>query len=340
MIVRIEQNFSLKEYNTFHLPVRTRWFMEYENEEELLRILHDEYFQEQRSLHIGAGSNLLFLSDFNGVIFHSVIKGIVVVDETDETVLLRVGAAEIWDDVVSFVVSKGWGGIENLSYIPGETGAAAVQNIGAYGVEIKDVVESVEAYNQLTFERKVFTKEACGYDYRYSVFKNERNDPYILTYVNLRLRKNPVFHLDYGNLREVLQTSGEALSVRSVRDAVISIRRAKLPEPKELGNAGSFFMNPVIPSDQFEALKERYPDMPFYPLSGGEVKIPAGWLIEHCGLKGKRHGEVGIYEKQSLVIVNYGHATGDEIALFAESIRQAVDERFGILLSPEVRYVE
>ena len=186
MEMRIEQNYSLAEHNTFHLPVKTRWFMEYASEEELGRILRDEYFQECFSLHIGGGSNLLFINDFNGIILHSCIKGITCVKETDSEVFLRVGAAEVWDEVVAYAVSRGWGGIENLSLIPGETGAAAVQNIGAYGVEIKDVIESVEAYNQLTFEKRVFSREECAYGYRDSFFKDEQHDPYIVTYVTLR----------------------------------------------------------------------------------------------------------------------------------------------------------
>ena len=315
--------------------------MEYAGEAELLRILRDEYFRAQRSLHIGAGSNLLFLDNFDGVILHSAIKGISLTDETDDTVRLRVGAAEAWDDVVSFAVSHGWGGIENLSHIPGETGAAAVQNIGAYGTEIADVIETVETYRQSTCERHILPRADCRYSYRNSLFKESAGNPYIVTHVNLRLRKHPVPHIDYGALRETLDSAREASpSVQAIRNAVISIRRSKLPDPGETGNAGSFFMNPAIPQAQFNTLKARYPDIPSYPSNEGMVKVPAGWLIERCGLKGKRHGEVGTCQKQSLVIVNYGNATGHEIALFAESIRQAVDERFGILLMPEVRYVE
>ena len=202
--MRIEQNYSLEKHNTFHLPVKTRWFMEYETEEELQRILHDEYFQECLSLHIGGGSNLLFINDYNGIIIHSRIKGISISAETDEYVSLRVGAAEIWDDVVAYAVLKGWGGIENLSLIPGEAGAAAIQNIGAYGMEIKDVIESVEAYNQLTFEKRTFTNTDCEYGYRNSYFKNEHHDPHIITYITLRLSKNPSFSVNYGNLKEEL----------------------------------------------------------------------------------------------------------------------------------------
>ena len=255
--MRIEQNYSLEKHNTFHLPVKTRWFMEYETEEELQRILHDEYFQECLSLHIGGGSNLLFINDYNGIIIHSRIKGISISAETDEYVSLRVGAAEIWDDVVAYAVSKGWGGIENLSLIPGEAGAAAIQNIGAYGMEIKDVVESVEAYDQLTFEKRTFT--------------------------------------NYGTLKEEL-TKYPEVTLETIREAVITIRRQKLPDPEVLGNAGSFFMNPIITAEHFEKLKKQFPEIPSYPASEGKIKVPAGWLIEQCGFRGKNHGPVGVYE--------------------------------------------
>ena len=336
--MRIEENYSLEKHNTFHLPVKTRWFMEYATEEELGRILRDEYFQECFSLHIGGGSNLLFINDFNGIILHSQIKGMQIVEDTDDTVLLRIGAAEIWDDVVAYAVSNGWGGIENLSLIPGEAGAAAIQNIGAYGVEIKDVIEKVETYNQLSFEKRVFTNEECLYGYRDSYFKNEHNDPHIVTYIQIRLKKKPEFSINYGNLKSELAQYSE-LTLQAVRDAVISIRRQKLPDPEELGNAGSFFMNPVIPIAQFEELKKKYPEIPSYPAGEELIKVPAGWLIEHCGFKGKSHGQVGVYEKQALVLVNLGEAKGHEIALVAESIRTAVKEQFGIEIVPEVKYV-
>lgn len=335
--MRIEENYSLEKHNTFHLPVKSRWFMEYGNEEELERVLKDEYFQECLSLHIGGGSNLLFLNDYNGIILHSAIKGITVTRETDEHVFVRVGAAEQWDDVVACAVSKGWGGIENLSLIPGEAGAAAIQNIGAYGVEIKDVLYNVETYHQFTFEKRIFTNEACIYGYRSSFFKNEQNDPHIVTYITLCLDKQPKFSVNYKGLSEEL--TGSELTLAAVRDAVIAIRRRKLPDPEELGNAGSFFMNPVIPAEQFNKLKAQYPEMSSYPAGEGMVKVPAGWLIEQCGFKGKSHGPVGVYEKQALVLVNLGDARGDEIAMVAESIRVAVKDRFGIEIMPEVKYV-
>lgn len=336
--MRIEENYSLEKHNTFHLPIKTRWFMEYANEEELGRILQDEYFQECQSLHIGEGSNLLFINDFDGIILHSAIKGISLTEETDNSVLLRIGAAEKWDDVVAYAVSNGWGGIENLSLIPGEVGAAAIQNIGAYGAEIRDVIETVEAYNQLTFEKCTFSNKECMYAYRSSVFKNEHKDPYIIVYATLRLKKNPQLSINYGNLKEEL-TKYPEVNLETVRNAVIAIRSQKLPDPEKLGNAGSFFMNPVIPSVHFEKLKVQYPTIPSYPAGEGRMKVPAGWLIEQCGFKGKSHGSVGIYEKQALVLVNLGDAKGYEIALVAESIRTAVNDRFGIEIVPEVKYV-
>ena len=336
--MRIEQNYSLEKHNTFHLPVRTRWFMEYDSEEELGRILRDEYFQECLSLHIGSGSNLLFINDYNGIIVHSRIKGISVERETDMSVWLRIGAAEVWDDVVAYAVSNGWGGIENLSLIPGEAGAAAIQNIGAYGVEIKDVVETVEAYNQLTFERRVFTNADCEYGYRYSYFKNEHNDPYIVTYLTIQLSKKPVLSLDYGNLRDELGACAEP-TVADVRKAVSAIRRRKLPDPDVLGNAGSFFMNPIVSRSYFEDLQRVYPAIPYYDIDAGHVKIPAAWLIEQCGWKGKSLGHAAVYENQPLVLVNQGGAVGADIVRLGQAVQKSVKEKFGIDIQPEVMYI-
>lgn len=336
--MRIEQDFSLKEYNTFHLPVRTRWFMEYENEEDLDKILRDEYFRDCRHLHIGGGSNLLFLGDFDGIVMHSAIKGFQVTEENDRYVLLRVGAATVWDEVVAYCVANGWAGVENLSHIPGETGAASIQNIGAYGVEIKDVVETVEAYEVETGKKQVFTNEACRYAYRSSIFKTEYENRYIVTHVTLKLGRYPQFSLSYGNLKEALSTCPE-ITLDTVRQTVINIRKQKLPDPDVIGNAGSFFMNPVISPELFGILKEHYPGIPFYPATGNTVKIPAGWLIEQCGFKGKSYGPVGVYEKQALVLVNLGEATGTDIAMLAESIRKEVARNFGVEIVPEVKYI-
>ena len=336
--MRIEQNYSLEKHNTFHLPVKTRWFMEYETEEELRRILHDEYFQECLSLHIGGGSNLLFINDYNGIIIHSRIKGISISAETDEYVSLRVGAAEIWDDVVAYAVSKGWGGIENLSLIPGEAGAAAIQNIGAYGMEIKDVIESVEAYNQLTFEKRTFTNSDCEYGYRNSYFKNEHHDPHIITYITLRLSKNPGFSVNYGNLKEEL-TKYPEVTLETIREAVITIRRQKLPDPEVLGNAGSFFMNPIVAKEKLEALQRDYPRIPYYELPDGRVKIPAGWMIDQCGWKGKSLGPAADHDKLALVLVNRGGAKGCDVIALSNAVRASVRDKFGIDIHPEVNVI-
>ena len=335
--VRIEQDYLLTNHNTFHVPAKVRWFVEYENEEELSAILRDDFFRLFIALSIGEGSNLLFINDFEGIVIHSCIKGVAVEAIASDSVLLRVGAGERWDDVAAYAVANGWGGIENLSNIPGQAGAAAVQNIGAYGVEIKDVVETVEAYHQLTGEKHFFSNEDCRFRYRHSFFKAVDQTPYIITAIRLRLQKAPQFNLEYGNLREVLRE--REITLQSVRDAVTDLRRGKLPDPDELSNAGSFFMNPVISESQFKELKSRYPTIPFYPLPENNVKIPAAWLIEQCGFKGKREGNVGVYERQALVLVNFGGATGAEIAAFADKIRQAVFDKFGIWLVPEVKYV-
>ena len=335
--MRIEQNYLLTHHNTFQLPVRTRWFIEYESEAELSRILQDDFFLNSRSISIGGGSNILFLNDFDGIVLHSGIKTLAVTDETSDTVLLRAGAGVHWDSLVAFAVSKGWGGIENLSFIPGEAGAAAVQNIGAYGMEISEVIEMVEVVHQPTGTKQVFTNASCQYRYRHSYFKEQDPNPFIITSISLRLQKKPQFRLDYGNLASLL--SGRDITLQTVREAVIEIRRSILPDPAVLGNAGSFFVNPVIPQKQFDDLKDRFPALPSFPAPEGTVKIPAGWLIEQCGFKGKREGNVGVYEKQALIIVNHGGATGEDIASFARKISQTVNEIFGVMLVPEVKYV-
>lgn len=336
--MEIKQNYPLEKHNTFHLPVKTRWFLEYDNEEDVQNALRDEYFMECNKVHIGSGSNLLFLDDFNGIILHSRIKDITVVREEDEFVYLRVGSGVVWDELVEYAVSNGWGGIENLSHIPGETGAAAIQNIGAYGAEIKDVLETVEAYHIPTLEKHVFSNQDCKYTYRSSIFKKEYENQYVVVYVTLRLDKHPRFSLSYGNLQNELARYPE-VSLRNIREAVIAIRTTKLPDPEQLGNAGSFFTNPVVTEDKFHELKGLYPDIPSYPAPGNKVKIPAAWLIEQCGFKGKAYGNAGVYDKQALVLVNLGNANGSEIALLANVIMDTVASRFGVELVPEVKYI-
>ncbi|MDR0796457.1 MAG: UDP-N-acetylmuramate dehydrogenase [Tannerella sp.] len=332
----IEENHSLENLNTFHLVAKARWYVEYASETELENFLKDDRFRNLPVVALGCGSNMLFLSDFDGVVVRSAIKGITIVAESDQSLLLRVGAAEIWDDVVAYAVGKGFGGIENLSAIPGQTGAAAVQNIGAYGVEIKDVVDSIEAMNRLTCEKRIFSNAECLFDYRSSIFKD--TSPYIVMYVNLRLQKKPDFHLGYGNLKDYFR-SDHSLTLQNIRETIVGIRKNKLPDPNVLGNAGSFFMNPVVTNEKLEQIQKKYPSIPFFPAQNGFFKLSAGWMIEQCGLKGKRFGRCGIYEHQALVIVNYGGATGSEIAQLASDICQTVYQRFDVELMPEVKYV-
>lgn len=332
-------NCSLLPYNTFGMDVKASRFVEYASVEELRGLWNAEREAVARALHIGGGSNLLFASDYEGLILHSAIKGYTVVKETEEEVEVRVGAGEVWDDFVAYTVANGWYGAENLSLIPGEVGASAVQNIGAYGVEAKDLIVSVDTFGLETGEERRFMREECRYAYRESVFKQELKGKYAVTFVTYRLKKHPVFHLEYGNIRAELEKQGCQVDLENVRRIIIAIRQAKLPDPKVLGNAGSFFMNPVVPKMQFEALLAQYPDMPHYPVDDAHVKIPAGWVIDRCGWKGKRVGHAGVHEKQALVLVNCGGATGKEVMHLAEEIVASVRERFGVTIRPEVNYI-
>jgi UDP-N-acetylmuramate dehydrogenase len=336
--MKIEDDYSLEAHNTFHLQIAAKHFMEYDSEEELSRILRDEYFIECEKLHIGAGSNLLFLGDYNGIVLHSLITGVETVKVDEQHIYIRVGAGMSWDEFVSYATSNNWGGVENLSLIPGEIGAAAVQNIGAYGVEIKDVIESIEAYEVKTGNKRVFGVAECQYGYRDSIFKNELLDQYILTHVTLKLTKQPVLNLSYGDLKNRM-TLEEQQTIQTLRDIIVKVRREKLPDTETLGNAGSFFKNPVISKQHYEAIKKDYPTISGYEVAGDHVKVPAGWLIEAIGFKGKSFDTVGVYEKQALVLVNLGNASGTEIAMLAESIRTKVLQQFEIEVNLEVRYV-
>jgi len=336
--MQIYENYSLLKHNTFNLDVKTRWFVEYESEYDLQKLLSDEYFLTQTFWHIGQGSNLLFLENFNGVIIHSQIKGIEILKEDETAVWVKVGASEDWDNFVSHCVKNNWGGIENLSAIPGEVGASAFQNIGAYGMEVSDTITEVHTYFLKTGEKRIFSNEECNYSYRHSFFKEPENRGlYYITHVVYKLSKKPEFKLDYGNLRIYLE--GKEINLQTIREAVISIRDSKLPNPKKEGNAGSFFTNPYVCVTHYKNLKEKHPEIPCYPVNEETVKIPAAWLIEQCGLKGKTLGGAAISEKQPLVIVNKKQATGDEIALLAEEVRKAVNDKFAIELQPEVNYI-
>ena len=337
--MKIFFDYSLLPHNTFGMNVRTARFIEYNSEDELRELLLSGKILPGFWLHIGGGSNLLFTKNYEGTILHSGIKGCELLSETDEAVEVRVGAGERWDDFVKYTVANGWYGAENLSLIPGEVGASAVQNIGAYGVEVKDLIASVEAINVADGMFRRFTNEECRYAYRDSIFKKELKGQYIITHVTYRLGKKAVFRLNYGNVRSELERNACAVTLDNVRRVIVRIRKEKLPDPAEKGNAGSFFMNPFIPKEQFETLKQSYPDLPFFPADNGKVKVPAGWLIEKCGWKGRSMGRASVYDKQALVIVNDGNATGDEVVRLADAVIASVYEKFGIAIFPEVNYV-
>ena len=325
-------------YNTFGIDVKADFFIEYESASDLQDVLKSEIVRNNRTLHIGGGSNLLFMHDFKGVILHSAIHSIQKIREDTDSVYLEVGSSVNWDDFVGYCVENGWGGVENLSLIPGEVGASAVQNIGAYGVEVKEVIVEVNTVEIETAGFKAFMNEDCRYGYRDSIFKNELKGKYIITSVLFRLNKNPEFRLKYQHLEDEVIKSG-ALNLSNIRKTIIHIRESKLPDPKITGNAGSFFMNPVIPKEQFLALQVLYPQIPHYFDSETSEKIPAAWLIDQCGWKGKHIGNAGVHEKQALVLVNLGGATGAEIVYLAEQIQHSVKQKFGIELKPEVNYI-
>ena len=332
------ENYSLLKHNTFGIDVRAALFVEYNTTNELQKFLQsDDFVQHERFLHIGSGSNLLFGADYDGIVMHSAIHDLEVISETNDHVWVRVGAGYVWDDFVSYCVEQGWGGAENLSIIPGEVGASAVQNIGAYGVEVRDIIEHVEAM-AVDGTKRTFTNEECQYGYRDSIFKRKLRGQHIITHVVYRLTKNPIFRLDYGDLRAHVEAHG-APTLKTVRDAVIAIRESKLPDPQVLGNAGSFFTNPVIPHEQYNSLKEQYPNMPSYPIDDTYVKIPAGWLIDSIGWKGKALGRAAVHDRQALVLVNLGGATGREIMALAEHLSEEVYNKYGIRITPEVNFI-
>lgn len=336
--MKIFRDYSLLPHNTFGMDVKASVFIEYASVEELKEVL-SLYVKDNQWLHIGKGSNLLFIGDYSGIILHSAIKGYEVIHEDTKEVVVRVGAGEVWDDFVAMTVENEWYGAENLSLIPGEVGASAVQNIGAYGVEAKDLILGVEAIEVSTGKECIFKNEECGYAYRESVFKSSLKYQYLVTHVSYRLKKTPCYHLDYGNIRLELEKQKACLTLTNVRQAIISIREAKLPDPKLQGNAGSFFMNPVISRKHFEALLVDYPLMPHYEVDAESIKIPAAWMIDQCGWKGKRLGRAGVHDKQALVLVNLGGAVGTEVIALSEAIQKSVYEKFGINILPEVNFI-
>ena len=339
--MNVRQNVSLQPYNTFRVDVRSRYFIRITSVEELQALLQHPVYGQQPKLVLGGGSNLLFTQDFEGIVLKMDIPGIRVVEENSDHVWVKVGAGVGWHTLVLHCIEQGYGGLENLSLIPGTVGAAPMQNIGAYGVETKDVFETLEAVHMADATLRTFNNAACAFGYRDSVFKQALKGQYIITSVTFKLHKKPLINVSYGAIQEtLLQTIGErSPSIKDISDAVIRIRQSKLPDPAVIGNAGSFFKNPVISRAQYDALKVQYPEAPGYVLSDDSVKVPAGWLIEHAGWKGKRVGEVGVHDRQALVLVNHGKAVGKEVWSLALQIQASVKETFGIDISPEVNVV-
>lgn len=335
-MVRIEKNYSLKEHNTFGIDVRAKMFIEYSSKDELIDYIEKEGLQPP-FLHIGSGSNLLFLRDYEGVILHSLIKDIEILEESEDALTLRVGAGYDWDEFVAYTVSKEWYGLENLSLIPGEVGSSAVQNIGAYGAEAKDFILQIDTVDTEGNPRTFFNDE-CNYSYRYSIFKEPQNKKYIVTHVYFKLSKKRCFNIEYGSLKNLL--SGlPSLTLQAVRDAIIQVREEKLPDPKQIGNAGSFFMNPVVTMSKFLQIQDEYPRMPHYVINEEQVKIPAGWLIDVCGWKGRFLGNAGVHDKQALVLINRGGATGEDVKRLALAIQKDVKDKFDIDIFPEVNFI-
>lgn len=337
--MQIQQNISLRQYNTMGIDVMARYFSGFSSEEMLQELLEGPSNTGYRFI-LGGGSNMLFTGDINGWVLRNEIRGIDIVKEDGHHIYVKAGAGENWHRFVEFCLERNWAGVENLALIPGNVGASPMQNIGAYGVEIKDVFEELEAFHLRDKKVHTFSVNDCAFGYRESVFKREYKDQFIILNVTYRLNKTPRFNTSYGAIGQELQRSGvKDLSIQAIAQAVMNIRRSKLPDPAVIGNAGSFFKNPSVPGVQFQALQQQFPAIVGYPNTDGTVKLAAGWLIEQCGWKGFRRGDAGCHERQALVLVNYGNASGKEIFDLSEEILQSVKMKFGVELEREVNIV-
>jgi UDP-N-acetylmuramate dehydrogenase len=343
--MQIHENLSLKQYNTFGIDVKAKYFADFSSASQLQEILMYMHQLAPRinKLILGGGSNLLFTADVNALLLKNGVPGINVAKQNDEFVFVKVGAGVNWHSLVQYCVQQGWGGVENLSLIPGNAGASPMQNIGAYGVEIKDVFEELEAYHLNDKTIVKFSAADCAFGYRESVFKHKYKGQFVIVSVTYKLRKNPLFNTSYGAINQELEKMGvKELSVAAISQAVINIRSSKLPDPKVIGNAGSFFKNPSVSKEQYDQLKNEFPSLVAFTNPDGTMKLAAGWLIEQCGpqdsvsWKGYRKGDAGCHTKQALVLVNYGTATGKEIYDLSEDILESVKQKFGVELEREV----
>jgi UDP-N-acetylmuramate dehydrogenase len=336
----IKQNVSLKPYNTFGIEAKARFFVEIQSVEDLKLILRNSDFQSIDKLFLGGGSNILLTKNYEGLVVKINLKGIHKVFEDDAHIHIKAGAGEIWHELVMYCVENQYAGMENLSLIPGTVGAAPMQNIGAYGVEIKDIFEELQAMNLETLEIETFKLNDCHFGYRESIFKHQLKRKYVIISVTFKLNKVPIYKVAYGDIQKTLEEmNSQQLSIKAVSEAVISIRKSKLPDPAEIGNSGSFFKNPEIPKAQYEHLKAQFDQIPSYPINETSVKVPAGWLIEQAGWKGFRDGQIGVHARQALVLVNYGGGTGEQIKALSAKVQASVLEKFGISLSTEVNFI-
>ena len=333
--MNIQHNISLKPFNSFGIDLPAKYFATFSSINELNELV--QHFSNERLLLLGGGSNILFTKPFDGAVIKNNLKGIELVNEDADHFYVRAQAGENWHEFVQYCIAHKYAGIENLSLIPGNVGASPMQNIGAYGVEIKDIFYELEAYHLKDHTLSTFRLQDCAFGYRESVFKKQFANQFAILNVTYRLNKRPVYNTSYGAIeQELAKLEVKDISIKAISDAVISIRSSKLPDPKTIGNAGSFFKNPVIPLSLYEQLKKDFDSIPGYPVQDGFIKTAAGWLIEQCGWKGYRHGDSGCYPKQALVLVNYGNANGQEIFDLSELIIQSVAEKFGIKLEREV----
>lgn len=337
--MNIQKNVSLKEFNTFGVDKIARYYVRVHSGQDVVEALAAAKKLDIPIFILGGGSNILLTRDVEALVIHMYIKGIENFKEDDNHRWLRVGAGEVWHDFVLRTISEGLAGIENLSLIPGTVGASPMQNIGAYGVEVQEVFEHLEAVDINSLETRIFDHASCRFGYRESVFKREAKGRYVITRVVFRLNKNPSYHTEYGDLKVTLQKMGASdLSLEAVSNAVIHIRQSKLPDPKIIGNAGSFFKNPIVPRPKYEQLQTAYPEIPGYADAAG-VKIPAAWLLEKAGWKGKTIGDIGVHKHHPLVLVNYGKGEGSSIQSLSQQIQADINNRFGILLTPEVNII-
>lgn len=337
--MQIHSNYNLKELNTFGIDASTKFFVQVESEADLLELFQREEFKNNEKLFLGGGSNVLFTQDYDGIVIFNKLQGIEVFKEDEENVWIKSMAGEVWHDLVLFTVEKNYWGIENLASIPGTVGAGPMQNIGAYGVEIKDVLESLEAIDINTGEKRIFENKDCDFGYRDSVFKNALKGKYFILSVTLKLSKIEKKNTEYRVLKKYIEDHNIKINTsKDISTIVSAIRHSKLPDPSVMGNAGSFFKNVFVTKEKFQTLIKEYPDLAFFA-EGDKIKIPTAWLIEKCGWKGKRVGDVGIHKDQALVVVNHGNATGQEIKEFAQSVIDSVYETFGIRLVPEVNLI-